>query len=180
MLLNFWNINDLQLHDHRVAMAPLYKRYIPPSTSQAAPTQGALKEKAINPQTVPKDDRKRKRERTEEEVAQRKAKKLQKKGIDTSVPPKEPSPDGVNGSTIETDREDTSKPQDGNDEPKSEFAHIKNVKKRHKLEKEARKVRKLAEKGADNDDAPGTKGTAADVDALKSRTRVVQRFQYGF
>ncbi|KAK4630925.1 ATP-dependent RNA helicase dbp6 [Fulvia fulva] len=135
-------------------MATLYKRYIPPKKPVVAesPASTLAVPKA---QPAPVTEQKRKRERTEEEVAERKAKKLKKKGIDpatVTVPKKvEPElsaeqvedvvPEPSNEAEPEVDVQDDAGPQ-----PQGEFAHIKNAKKRHKLEKEARAARKAAQK----------------------------------
>lgn len=125
-------------------MAPLYKRYIPPKTSTSSYTAPVKPvPKAAPLPTQDEAPKKRKRERTDEEIAERKAKKLRKKGIDpatvsntASAQVDAPATSGtINGnSNLETSN--TSNTVDG------EFAHVKNTKKRHKLEKAARKARK--------------------------------------
>lgn len=142
-------------------MAPLYKRYVPPKTTTSTPHQQTAVPVPAPPTpsgrplpSAQKDETpKRKRERTDDEVAERKAKKLRKKGIDSAtVELSAPSPDaqatngtnetensGVNGVGKAPAAELTAPAQ-------GDFAHVKDTKKRHKLEKEARKARIAAEK----------------------------------
>jgi ATP-dependent RNA helicase DDX51/DBP6 len=147
------------------AMAPLYNRYVPPKPSApvaAAPVPSA-------PQTTasgsPEADKKRKRERSKEEVAERKSKKIRNKNAEEFIPVV-PSP--VLETPIETPTEILEPPQAADNKPRSEFAHIKNKQKRHKLEKEARKARKEALKsGTDGDaSAPAVGGAAVVADAI--------------
>ncbi|KAI7248355.1 hypothetical protein KC335_g18392, partial [Hortaea werneckii] len=70
---------------------PLYKRYVPPSRSPAstAPAQPVAQTAEIEGDDAQQNgtstpEGKRKRERSEEEAAERKAKKLRKKGMDAS------------------------------------------------------------------------------------------------
>jgi ATP-dependent RNA helicase DDX51/DBP6 len=121
-------------------MPALYKRYIPPKA-----TDGDAAPKAVQQPkpAITEAPNKRKRERTEEETAERKAKKLRKKGTHSAT-----ATDTTNGVSYDvapppSAEDKLDKPQST---PQSEFAHIKNTKKRHKLEKEARQARKTADK----------------------------------
>lgn len=130
-------------------MAPLYKRYIPSKASVAsAPALQVSSPKQI-PAPAPKEEpKKRKRERTDEEVAERKAKKLRKKGIDPATVPPAQTTKATEAAKSGVEQVVSTNGDAGEDiaEPRGEFAHIKNAKKRHKLEKEARNVRKAAER----------------------------------
>jgi ATP-dependent RNA helicase DDX51/DBP6 len=139
---------------HIGTMPPLYKRFIPPKPAGSSTPAPAASTEHETPAKQSQDDepKKRKRERSEEELAERKAKKLRKKGIDpkTSAPPtstpssSKSAPAPESETAIEqNDEEATTRA-----EPEGEFAHIKNAKKRHKLEKEARKARKAEQKAA--------------------------------
>lgn len=145
-------------------MAPLYKRYIPPKADQIlskaseSPLPPPAKTVAEAPQNG--DKQKRKRERTDEEVAERKAKKLRKKGVDPATvdlsaksleQPKKAAPlEDEEGSTAIGGR--NAEPSDLAVPAQGDFAHIKDSKKRHKLEKEARKARIAREKQAKADE----------------------------
>ena len=121
-------------------MAPLYNRYVPPKPSApvvVAPTPSASQATAAG---SPEEDKKRKRERSKEEVAERKSKKIRNKNVEEPIPVV-PSP--ILETPIEIPTEILEQPPAAdNNKPRSEFAHIKNKQKRHKLEKEARKARK--------------------------------------
>lgn len=69
---------------------------------------------------------------------------------------------------IEIPTEIQEQPSAADNKPRSEFAHIKNKQKRHKLEKEARKARKEALKsGTDGDaSAPAIGGAAVEAEAV--------------
>ncbi|TKA61482.1 hypothetical protein B0A55_12185, partial [Friedmanniomyces simplex] len=145
-----------------MATAPLYKRYVPPKpadVSAVKATAAPVKKKTVPP--PPPVEKKRKRERPAEEVAERKAKKLRKKGVEATA------------ETVLRDqrkeredvRDEPTEPQNGlgsNDVQEEEDGGKggkMSIKKRHKLEKEARKVRKEAEKvgkldGSDDVKAP--------------------------
>ncbi|KAK5164569.1 ATP-dependent RNA helicase dbp6 [Saxophila tyrrhenica] len=157
-------------------MAPLYKRYIPPKPSDngPVPSQSTAQTgpKPVKAAPPPEDaPNKRKRERTEEEVAERKAKKLKKKGIDpATVPPPQPTaqktappptppfaPVPPEVAHVETDGPVF--------EAKGTFAHVKDAKKRHKLEKQAREQRKQTEKAKQDGREDGT--VAAQQDTSK-------------
>lgn len=133
-------------------MAPLYNRYVPPKPA-AATVAPAVKAAPIAPKSKPAPivvEQKRKRERSEDEKAERKAKKLRKKGIEEPPAPAEESiaePVAPHVEEVVAPVQDESL-IDGDDKPLGEFAHIKNIKKRRKLEKEARKLRKEAGKAA--------------------------------
>lgn len=148
------------------AMAPLYKRYIPPkaapiTTAQDPVAAGPPPPSSIPPSPIPRDVQleeppKRKRERTEEQVAERKAKKLRKKGIDpadvgdtasindqqftSKAPQKGAVSTQTNGDLVASPLPSSLPPAQG------DFSHVRDSKKRHKLEKEARKARIAAEK----------------------------------
>ncbi|KAH9819880.1 ATP-dependent RNA helicase dbp6-like [Teratosphaeria destructans] len=133
-------------------MPPLYKRFIPPKPAAAASTPAHVAVKPSVPAaTLPHDaPAKRKRERSSEEMAERKAKKLRKKGHDVPAVTDvmtHVQEDKEGATTIKQEvpgqAGTTPKP-----EPSGEFAHVKSDKKRHKLEKEARKARKAAERSA--------------------------------
>jgi ATP-dependent RNA helicase DDX51/DBP6 len=123
----------------------LYKRYVPPKPdtgSIVSATPSTPQAVVTHTPTQSESEKKRKRERTQEEIAERKAKKLKKKGIDPeSVQLNEPVPDAsvqsfqqpVHDSAVST-------------RAKSEFAHITNGTKRRKAEKDARAARKAAQK----------------------------------
>ena len=152
-----------------MAAAPLYKRYIPPTTRGATYIKPPTVPVASIP-TPPQEAPKRKRERTEDEVAERKAKKFRKKGIDPPAPTapisavtvieqhaeratKDPAPSQV----VATQEEVAAKllavevaKANAAKEAAGDFSHIKNVKKRHKLEKEARKIRKAGSRNETN------------------------------
>ena len=142
-------------------MAPLYKRYIPPRPSSATPavTSSAHPIKVV-PAVAPADEpKKRKRERTDDEIAERKAKKLRKRGIDPAFVIRQEVSQATKQPRVEAK---ASEPTNGVDqnvttdvEPRGDFAHVKNSKKRHKLEKEARKARKAAGKNAKSSAAAG-------------------------
>ena len=130
-------------------MPPLYKRYIPPKPNAAPPPPAVASTlHSAPPPAINDEPKKRKRERTDDEVAERKAKKLRKKGIDPATAEQPPttslSKDAVQAA--EKASKTNGVPSSLDNEPRSEFAHIKNTKKRHKLEKEARQARIAAEK----------------------------------
>lgn len=159
-------------------MAPLYKRYIPARTTADKPPDTP---KAVtnveSDHATPPPEKKRKRERTQEELVERKAKKLKKNGII------DPADVGDGDKTVDTvdilteltlaQREEQ---KGGGDVPQSEFAHVTSNKKRHKLEKEARNARKAAKKGAsasagdDESIAPTQSGLEKPGEAAKSTT----------
>ncbi|KXT04792.1 hypothetical protein AC578_9660 [Pseudocercospora eumusae] len=129
------------LHIAAMSMSSLYKRYIPPKqtvTPHSTPKQ---------PDT-PEPEKKRKRERSQDEIAERKAKKLRKKGIDPATVPSLITPEPVEPVVVEKDSIPPSATAIASTSTNAtgDFSHIKNAKKRHKLEKEARKARKAAEK----------------------------------
>ena len=131
-------------------MPPLYKRYIPPKKNSGPPAVAspAVTSKVSQPEPPNDEPKKRKRERTEDEVVERKAKKLRKKGIDTATV-EQSKPSRASKSSVQKVKKAgkaNEEPVSANNEPRSEFAHIKDTKKRHKLEKEARKARVAAEK----------------------------------
>nr|POE85209.1 atp-dependent rna helicase dbp6 [Quercus suber] len=132
-------------------MAPLYKRYVPPAAAapvllkQAEASIPAPAKSALDA-NLPKTGDKRKRERSAEEVAQRKAKKLQKKGVEVPLEISSAAA-GQGQSAAEAEQGEAAEVEQSNGvaEVKAvtgDFSHVKNIKKRHKLEKEARKARK--------------------------------------
>ncbi|KAK5128879.1 hypothetical protein LTR85_000212 [Meristemomyces frigidus] len=155
-------------------MAPLYKRYIPPKASDSAATavQTAQSAPIAKQEAVGNgiEGQKRKRERSEDEVAERKAKKLRKKGVEPSEQVVRPKKSGNTVAQPAEAREPKPTKDVGvvetTDDSKSEFAHITNVKKRHRLEKKARKARKAAEKEGKEEDGHGqANGKAEDKNA---------------
>lgn len=139
-------------------MAPLYNRYVPPKPS--APV--AVAPTSSTPQSTspgsPEADKKRKRERSEEEKADHKSKRLRNKPVEEPVPVAPiPSP--------EVPADVTNGPSVAGSKPQSEFAHIKNVKKRHKLEKEARKARKEGSGSVSAVDSSSTLAVNGDAQA---------------
>ncbi|KAK4899779.1 ATP-dependent RNA helicase dbp6 [Elasticomyces elasticus] len=148
-----------------MATAPLYKRYVPskPTDGLAAPPAIVRKVTAAPPPPVVQ---KRKRERSEDEVAERKAKKLRGKGVEAT---KESVLEELKKEKLQKSAKDEAvtpdvpKAQSSSVEfevqtEKHEAVHLDaeakdvagsgkmSMKKRHKLEKEARKARKDAEK----------------------------------
>lgn len=124
-------------------MAPLYNRYVPPKPSApVAAAPNSIEPTVAAPPVSPDADKKRKRERSEEQKAERKAKKLRNKDVeDENAAAAASAIEAVTEAVVEPVVPNEIKPN-----PKSEFAHVTNIKKRHKLEKEARKARKEAEK----------------------------------
>lgn len=155
-------------------MSGLYKRYIPPKP--AVPTVVASKA-APQPVATP-DPPKRKRERSEEEIAERKAKKAKKKGVPVDDAPKtvakavkpavkEQRTPQISAKVV---KQAQPEPIEQDEQPEKveapsfplldvdaveeaaatgEFSHVNSRKKRHKLEKEARKAREAARKRGD-------------------------------
>lgn len=178
-----WELfSETTRQDNNIAMTSLYKRYIPPKS--AAPP-------SVAPANVPQpivapQPPKRKRERSEEEVAERKAKKAKKKGVPVEnlgktdgekrkdpaqsvkasaplqvVPRVPPEPAVVEVESVPPEEvlEAGTVPLPDVDAVEEavatgDFSHVKNKKKRHKLEKEARKARKAAEKSGGGDGEP--------------------------
>ncbi|EMC92068.1 hypothetical protein BAUCODRAFT_38096 [Baudoinia panamericana UAMH 10762] len=144
-------------------MAALYKRYVPPKPSVPTAASTASVKDPTKTAPVQKDvplsvqpEKKRKRERSEQETTERKAKKLRKKGIEAPVesvlqtqkaekaakPVNSAPPPQQNGP------EPLSAPEAVDSHAGTDFASIKQGQKRHRLEKEARKARIKAEKAA--------------------------------
>ena len=149
-------------------MAPLYKRYIPPKPSAAPVKQVAPSVLKPVPAPAPKEEpKKRKRERTDEEIAERKAKKLRKKGVDPATALPQNLPQSNKGTTAGAEIVQSTKEADLDpaSEPKREFAHVKNTKKRHKLEKEARKARRVGGKA----DVKGVQDDEANAEQFSKR-----------
>lgn len=150
--------NFLRPTNNPPAMAPLYNRYVPPKPS--APVAAAPAPSAPAPAS-PDADKKRKRERSEEQKAERKAKKLRNKDV-------EEEEDAAAASAIVAVTEapvvEPVVPNEIKPNPKSEFAHVTNIKKRHKLEKEARKARKEADKTGVN--VGEVQAVSAEADAV--------------
>lgn len=167
-------------------MAPLYNRYVPPKEPLAVVDVS---------QAAPKDESKRKRERSEAEIEERKAKKLRKKSLESGLKEEsketatQPKHDNANDEAHDHVHGDVcvapvasippvlgaghvaqvagagAQPTGG------EFAHIKNVKKRHKLEKEARKAKKAAEKQGKAGDEGQEEPSAAPSSAVQVQTQ---------
>lgn len=170
-----------------IMATPLYKRYIPlskpaaPSTASVAPPLAPPKQ-----QSPPAQVQKRKRERSETEVAERKAKKLRKKGVETSVE------DVLEQQRAERKQATATKPAPKHAAPQSvvledvsvhpnadivdggtaaeEGEKKMSMRKRHKLEKEARKARKEAEWAAKAEDGQDAAGEAEDGRDVVSAT----------
>ncbi|GIZ46872.1 hypothetical protein CKM354_000998000 [Cercospora kikuchii] len=137
-------------------MNGLYNRYIPPkatSAAQLAPSLPTPPPTTAKPIPDPESEKKRKRERSEEEVAERKAKKLRKKGIDpatiqhveTATQPESPKSEPAKGKgspskSVPQPTEDEMKATRAAAEARGDFSHVTNKKKRHKLEAQARKA----------------------------------------
>ena len=169
----------MEYHRDTLTMAELYKRYMPPKSTanqREISTKNSNNPRSTNQEIQDAPAKKRKRERTQEEIAERKAKKLRKKGIDSATD------DGK--ALVEQAVAQASKVtgRDGSEENivevstlqgQGEFAHIKSAKKRHKLEKEARKARKDAEKspnsaGSTEENVPGSETYEEDISLNKS------------
>ena len=129
-------------------MALFYKRYIPPrvpvndAPSQDIPTEHATKIHDPEPVTT-----KRKRHKADDLVSEEPAKKAKRKR-ETKVQPsgiKDPQQSGSAGFTPVPQLDDL-KPEHPLPQPAGDFAHVKNAKKRHKLEKAARKERQAVVK----------------------------------
>ncbi|KAM3413469.1 ATP-dependent RNA helicase dbp6 [Cercospora zeina] len=144
-------------------MNGLYKRYIPPKSTWAPQTAPATPKPppatpkpppaTAKPIAEPESERKRKRERPEEEIAERKAKKLRKKGIDPATvqnvesrqQPQQPKSNAVPGKDsapkpAAQPTEEEIKATRAVAEARGDFSHVASRKKRHKLEAQARKA----------------------------------------
>ncbi|KAK5740969.1 ATP-dependent RNA helicase dbp6 [Elasticomyces elasticus] len=151
-----------------MATAPLYKRYVPsrPTDGLAAPPPIVRTVTAAPPPPVVQ---KRKRERSEDEVAERKAKKLRGKGLEATKESvledlkKEKLQKSAKDEAVAPDVTKAQSSSKGSVDievqtEKHDAVHLDaeaedvagsgkmSMKKRHKLEKEARKARKDAEK----------------------------------
>ncbi|KAK1028787.1 ATP-dependent RNA helicase dbp6 [Friedmanniomyces endolithicus] len=158
LIVEHWNITcNLTGRPERgelkdaMATAPLYKRYIPPKPhdlSATKPLVAPVKKKVIPP--PPTIEKKRKRERPEEEVAERKAKKLRKKGVEATVETvlRDQQQERENAKAALQDEATKPRIASAEDDVPAEVDVRKDgkmsIKKRHKLEKEARKARKEA------------------------------------
>lgn len=147
-------------------MAPLYNRYVPPKPS--APVAAPITVEATAPAS-PEGDKKRKRERSGEEKAERKQKKLRNKDVvDTAPAVPEPAfeaPVQIPETTkevVEAPVVASNGPLATDAKPRSEFAHIKNKQKRHKLEKEARKARAEAKRAGESGEGPAVPAVNGD------------------
>nr|OQO27988.1 hypothetical protein B0A51_05113 [Rachicladosporium sp. CCFEE 5018] len=144
-------------------MITLYKRYIPPKQGVASAIPPVAPPVTARAPVAPVTEPKRKRERNDEEKAERKAKKLKKqvKGNDSGETELANTAVIVDdGETATVELSTPSKPDHS-----SEFGHIKNIKKRRKLEKEARAARKVAQKTSrDGDVEPPVQEPGRDVD----------------
>ncbi|KAI7486843.1 P-loop containing nucleoside triphosphate hydrolase protein [Hortaea werneckii] len=155
---------------------PLYKRYVPPSRNPASavsaqPVAQTTETEGDNAQQngTSTAEGKRKRERSEEEAAERKAKKLRRKGVDPSqaqeqardaVKPDEQSKEGkerARGTEAGSEMTTRSNSDDGADiAVASQPVQNMSIKKRHKLEKEARKARKEEARAAKGQGEPSS------------------------
>ncbi|KAK5726782.1 ATP-dependent RNA helicase dbp6 [Elasticomyces elasticus] len=170
-----------------MATAPLYKRYVPtkPTDGLAAPPAIVRKVTAAPPPPVVQ---KRKRERSEDEVAERKAKKLRGKGLEAtkesvleelkkeklqkSAEDEAPIPDVPKAQSSSVDVEVQTEKHDAVhlDAKAEDVAGTgkMSMKKRHKLEKEARKARKDAEKNGQTAEGEDTvQGAEGGEDAVQ-------------
>lgn len=146
-------------------MAPLYNRYVPPKPSAPAAVPQVVSAPPAPAPASPEADKKRKRERSEEQKAERKAKKLRNKNEDETalIEPSEPAQPSELPAEVENPPTTTAP------KPQSEFAHITNNKKRHKLEKEARKARKEATKNGDDIETAETGNAQAEENGAIAR-----------
>lgn len=139
-------------------MAGLYRRYIPPATTATATAQDDSYIDAARPQSAEQNaEKKRKRERSEDEKAERKAKKSRKKGEQPAGHQHDTANVNARGDSPAVDVVDAK-----HFERQGTFAHIKSTKKRHKLEKEARKARKAIGKAPNIDKAKEDHGAPDD------------------
>ncbi|KAI7663554.1 hypothetical protein KC318_g8243, partial [Hortaea werneckii] len=147
---------------------PLYKRYVPPprTTVSVVPAQPVAQKAELEGNNTQQNgtstaEGKRKRKRSEDEAAERKAKKLRKKGVDPfkaqvqardaveSGEQSEEKKEHARGKEAGSDVIARSNGDDGADKDLSlQPAQKMSIKKRHKLEKEARKARKAEAKAA--------------------------------
>ncbi|OQO09748.1 hypothetical protein B0A48_05151 [Cryoendolithus antarcticus] len=152
-------------------MTTLYKRYIPPKQGVVTAIPPVTAPTTAKAPVAPVTEPKRKRERDDDEKAERKAKKLKKqlKGNDSGEAALLTAADTEDdGETTAVELSTPSKP-----DYSSEFGHIKNIKKRRKLEKEARAARKAAQKSGPDGDAELPVGKPGeDVDGVTEFDRV--------
>lgn len=151
----FFHQHELALKSQASTMTALYKRYIPPVLSAGVPKAASIAPQPNLPENAvssAEPEKKRKRVRGEQEIADRKAKKLRKKSTEPAVSNNvegrkakpfssrssaEAEPDPVHASPhVVAEQVTPSEPS------ASQFAHVKSAKKRHKLEKEARQAAK--------------------------------------
>lgn len=140
-------------------MAPLYKRYIPPKPTTLSEPAALDSAEAAVERPTPEADKKRKRERTHGEIAERKAKKLKKKGVDPTTVQVEDrtlaTADAQDGEVLAPEpgvaplSEHTSERKADGPAPKM------SMKKRHKLQKEAREADKARKRAAKQAAASG-------------------------
>jgi ATP-dependent RNA helicase DDX51/DBP6 len=146
-------------------MAPLYNRYVPPKPSAPVAAVPIIPTVETTTPGSPESDKKRKRERSGEEKAERKSKKLRNKDVVETTPAiPVPVPETV---VVVPDG-----PPAANSKARSEFGHIKNMKKRRKLEKEARQARAEAKRtGTTGEEStvPVSNGTSQES-ALEEQT----------
>lgn len=147
---------------------PLYKRYVPPSrhSESVAPAPPVPQKAELEGDNTQQNgastaEGKRKRERSEEEAAERKAKKLRKKGVDP-FKAQEQARDAIKSDEQSDENRARARGteagsnvnvrNDDDDEAEADVllqpAQKMSIKKRHKLEKEARKARKAEAKAA--------------------------------
>ncbi|SMR46455.1 unnamed protein product [Zymoseptoria tritici ST99CH_1E4] len=163
-------------------MSGLYKRYIPPkptTTPQHTQVSTPIPRKVESKPAIETPDHKRKRERSQEEVAERKAKKLKKKGIDPATVQDFDTTSATIDDTVDNSVSETTKAQNAtaakpNDaakarehalaEARGDFSHIVNMKKRHKLAKEYRKTHKGSDTSAQAGAAAGASEDAGEAE----------------
>ncbi|KAF2857879.1 P-loop containing nucleoside triphosphate hydrolase protein [Piedraia hortae CBS 480.64] len=135
-------------------MNQLYKRYIPPKPASTSTAPNVPKTSRQNGGIL---KTKRKLEKEANEAEPRKAKKPKTK---------QPGGDVANGTSYSEEPAQVDDEEIQNDRaPKGQFAHVKNTKKRHKLEKEARKAAKLAARANGTETTADSKQNGDDVAA---------------
>lgn len=181
-------------------MSGLYKRYIPPKPAGSAAVPSLPNEFAAPiPPKPPKQDvvkqpppvQKRKRERSEDEIAERKAKKLRNKGLEAT---KESVLKAQAEAKVEAEEQDVAQVEAEEEttahaqakqqaekqdvraveaanaaaEALGDFSHVKSNKKRHKMEKEFRKVKKAGK--VEDNAVEGTDQPEENTEGAEDRT----------
>lgn len=133
-------------------MAPLYKRYIPPKPTTLSEPAALGSSEATVERTTPEADKKRKRERTHGEIAERKAKKLKKKGVDPTAVQVEDetfaTENGQDGEVLAPEPGVAPLSEHASEGKEDSAAPKMSMKKRHKLQKEAREAEKARRRAA--------------------------------